>query len=168
MTTRRQASGPAVMLSVTAGFVSTVLALLVWVVRVMVWLVRWWWRRLRREYVDLQRRRGLTQARRQFRLSRRVRRRIDRGRYDQPEPELLMMSLWWCLWMMSEDIPAIRVAEQMKVSKDHYWADAIGLVASQIASIPIRHSDEFNAAMWATEIRAHQHPTKPLPPPLSR
>ena len=71
---------------------------------------------------------------------------------DPGDLELVHRALWWCLWVIAHEIPAIRVAERMQAT-DRGWDDVIGYVAAQAYTIPTRHPQHIDAAVWAHELR---------------
>ena len=136
------------------GFAAVVLGL----VRVAVWLIqfilvpvlRWSWRTLASAWRHQRHRRVMRRASRQFHLTRRQRRHLTAS--DPGDLELVHRALWWCLWVIAHEIPAIRVAERMEAT-DRGWDDVIGYLAAQAYTIPTRHPQHIDAAVWAHELR---------------
>ncbi len=129
--------------------------------RAAVWLVQfilvpvlcWLWRTLSSTWQRQRHRRVLRRASRQFHLTRRQRRHLADS--DPGDLELVHRALWWCLWVIAHEVPAIRVAERMEAT-DRGWDDVIGYVAAQAYTIPTRHPQHIDAAVWAHELRSLQ------------
>ncbi len=122
---------------------------------VVVPLFRWYCTTLAKGWENFRQIRTERRAARQFRPSRKQRRRITTAATstEQPNPELIYRALWWSLYVMAKEIPPTTFANHMAHTKPDFH-EAIAYLAGQIYTVPVRFPTEIEAMVWATEIRA--------------
>ena len=151
MTSRnRQPSGPAVVVHVVGAVLKAVWAC---IRVVIVPLARWYMRKLREGWDDVQTRRTTSKAAKEFRPNRRQQKRIARSLVHEPDPDVVYRALWWAMYVMAKEIPPTTMANHMAHTKPDFH-EAIAYLAGQIYTIPTRFPTEIEAMVWATEIKA--------------